>query len=610
MKTAIRAAFDVEAEDWVKARCINIYDGETHTTFTDEEHTVSPFDLLTSGVLEMFSIAERGGPKQFWAHNFGKYDGTLLFPILVELGARLEAIMAGGRCICMTAELDGTRIKFYDSYAVIPAALDKAAKSFGLPVSKLFQKKDYSKVRYWSKEFMTRGCRIDCELVLDLLENLEHLIVEKGGKLRATAASTALTVLRAKGELSDVSKLRVNNWCRPAYYGGRVEVFTHLPRNPVICYDINSSYPYSLAGELPQYPTKFKHNPRDIDLQESSIYEATATVPKNTYIPCLPVKVDGLFFPTGKITGKWSGLELKFAVQHGLAKIEKLHAVQSFTKGSPFTAFVETLFQEKATTEGARKEVAKLLLNSAYGKLGEKPEKSKLIVVSPEEGSEICREDLVKNRQNVHPIRPGDLRFLQVDHFQWSKQTHYAQAATVTARSRVLLAFWLLKCQDTLAYCDTDSIHSGRDNLPVTKDLGGLKLERIGMGSYYAPKLYSIRTASEVIFHTKGFYLPKVTAEEGEHELKRQQLKELSDTFENVADGKEVSQHRLKQLKTQFARGSEPESKDFLKEWKGISNKRKCINKRGETIPWDIKELQEGKHEKQKSPLFKKSAKR
>ncbi len=604
MKPKHRGFYDIEAENWTRARCFNVMSDvgpSQHSTFSDKGHSVSPERVLEMGILEMFSLAERWNFCEFWAHNGGKFDTALLFPIFIDLGATLEAAFSGGRCIALKAKLDGTTITLKDSYALIPASLKKACESFQIGNAKLFREEDYETVHLWADDFLRRGCQIDCELVAALLEKLEDIITDFGGVMKSTAASTALSVLKANSSLIDVSRSNVNNWCREAYYGGRVEVFWHAPTRPVKCYDVCSSYPYSLSQELPGYPTAFQAMPKDTVLNDCDVYHATVEVAPTTFLPVLPVRVNGgLYFPTGRFTGRWLGHELKAAQRIGGAVIQRLHGVQRFTVVKPFEAFVERLYKEKATAKGARREVVKLLLNSAYGKLGERPEKQALLVLSSqEEGIAL----MAQADANYERIRGGEeFRFWLKDTFRWPKHTHYAQAAMVTARSRVLLADYLAKAGLSIAYADTDCVHSFH-SFDTGSELGQLKAEGSGIGRYFAPKLYTIQKQEGTVYHSKGFYLPRAHIVGYGKAAEDTRSAYDAEFFSNVTEGEPVIQPHLPKLKS-LARGAKLEmDRAFLKRWNGLSTKRRVTSKSGETVPWGYAELQEGRHLLQRSPL-------
>lgn len=589
-----RGSYDLEAEHWVKTRCFGImYGPPTRRVYhceTDKRHTVPPDEVIRAGLLYILRVAHERGITEWWAHNGGKYDITLLLPVIVAMGLKCDGILAGGRLIVLTIHVGKLRVKLCDSYAVVSSALKKCAESFDLKSKKLFTEEDYSRVHRWGEQKLIDGCRADCALVLELLEAAERFLIEYGGTLRLTAASSALAVMKANSEMVDISKIDyANEWARSAYYGGRVEIFRHMPQQILAYWDINSSYPFSLSGKMPGKPYPFRIGHIDVESSraEMAIVEATVSIPE-CYVPPLPFRTEegGLYFPTGTFRGKWTAEELRYALECGV-RIDKVHAAHCYSVVTPFNEFVTNIYAEKAKSAGAKQAMCKLLLNSSYGKLGERPEKSTLKIMSEIEGVMLIAEQ----RPNVRPLgADGDTRFFAMDAKYWSKHTHYAQAATVTSRSRILLCRHFRNAK-YLCYGDTDSIHADPSSQFVTgSDLGLLKLEAKSMTArYYAPKIYRLDFEDEEsVFHAKGFPLGK--------------KKKHKRHFETLVSGKAIETGRIRLVK-QLLRKMQPERIEEFKEWTGESTKRALTGEKdGNTRPWTVSELQEGKHEKQHSP--------
>ena len=77
---------------------------------------------------------------------------------------------------------------------------------------------------------------------------------------------------------------------------------------------------------------------------------------------------------------------MQLAKKHGY-KIELIKAVE-FKRGEPLKEFVDTFYEEKKMYDGCRKALAKLMLNSLYGKMGERPKTGKTELLS---GAELAK---------------------------------------------------------------------------------------------------------------------------------------------------------------------------------------------------------------------------
>ena len=596
--TLQRGAFDFEAYDWVKPRCIGIMWGTPdarHWEFI--RHDTDFMSVAREGLLMMHDIAEKGGPKEWHAFNGGRYDVLFILRAIADLGWVASGFGAGGRLISVTTRPPNTKhaIKLCDSQAIVPGALKRAAKDFDLKSHKTLTDADYSvDVRKWTPEVLETGCKADCEVLLELLEKVEAIAENFGGEMKVTFSSTAMSILKNTAEVLDTERFRgANETARLAYHGGRVEILQHIPLDVLSEWDINSSYPWSMSQDL---PFRFVGHVRNEAASKAwqtphfySVVDATVNVPKDTALPVLPWKHadGGMFFPTGQWRGWFIQDELQYAVETGYAQIVKLHSALLYTREAPYKDFVDKLFELKRTAKGALRNFAKLMLNGCYGKFGQHPEKESLkICATEEEAHEILRDKA--NRGKVRAFG-ADVRFLSMQRHQWSNHTHYALAAAITARSRVLLHKYLSAAKSP-AYCDTDSVHASCESVIETSDLlGGMKLEQPRLtAKYYAPKIYELHPEGRKSHYaSKGFPIDEAS-------------------FKKVVRGEYVASQRMQLYKRQLRNENEVRRTADNKHWNGKSMKRRPLihTKNGETVPWSVEELMTDTHLESYSPIF------
>lgn len=153
--------------------------------------------------------------------------------------------------------------------------------------------------------------------------------------------------------------------------------------------------------------------------------------------------------------------------------------------------YINTFYQIKSTEKGAKKQGAKLLLNSAYGKLAQKTERLILTYRLSEEGiSQLIQVGSECDENSMLSVLLG---------------------SRITALSRVDLMINIRSiCKENprkyFVYCDTDSIHT---LLPYDKcddkEIGKYKCEGIfKYGLYLAPKTYILYNDGEYDVHCKG----------------------------------------------------------------------------------------------------------
>ena len=572
---------------------------QTHFEFVhDYNLKLKPIQVAIDALNAMFAIAEREGINSWFAHNGGKYDVCFILQAITKMGLQASGHLAAGRMVTLKIKRGDTTIALYDSMAIIPGALKKIAKSFNLKSQKLLGDDDYSvDVRQWSFDRMKEGCRADCEVVLEALDVIETLIEHEGGELKPTFSSCAFSVVKSKTELPDTRKwIAENKVARMAYMGGRVEVYQHTPKAMLGEWDVNSSYPWSMSQ--PDLPWILKgmvfgdKAKKAFESNSACIVECTVNVP-DCYLPVLPFRHPdgGMYFPVGKWRGFFVVEEIRYAESIGLAKIVSVHSAIEYTKETPFKEFIEEFYRLKSTTDGASRNFYKLILNGCYGKFAQKPEKE-LLRIFPDQESAF---DFMVDREpdTVRVVSNSDLRFLSVQHYLWSKHTHYALAATITARSRILLHKHL-SASTGVAYTDTDSIHASSDSRfsdgSIGDGLGQLKQEiRQMAGYYYAPKIYAlIPVDGEPKYASKGFHVD-------------------AKTFDSVIKGEKVSAKRMQLVKRQIANGNTPTRIEETKSWSGISAKRIPLNDspNGDTLPWHVSDLLENAHLLAKSPAIR-----
>ena len=353
-------------------------------------------------------------------------------------------------------------------------------------------------------------CLRDAMIVHRAVTALQATLNGLGGQLQATIAGCAMDLFRRRYQTRSfrVPDRAVNLLARSAYYGGRVEPYRLGRVSSVNGYDVNSLYPAAqVSAELPDpdYMT--------VDVAPSSLVSrlkypgfsyVTADIPEAS-VPCLPVKtMQGLFFPTGLVTGAWTHNELRHALQCGVTLTDCHWSMFSTRTVQPFDKYVNDLYTLKAAAgeEGtAARAVYKLLLNSLYGRWGVTGDNS-LAALAPIRDT----EDL-QNHQGAELTVICDAPYLLTplggDH-----QPAYSQvlwAATITAEARTRMFSLLSAASDELIYTDTDSVWlNGR--LAELEGLGGLRQTHAGVDLWVvSPKEYAVfHNESLVSAHVKG----------------------------------------------------------------------------------------------------------
>jgi hypothetical protein len=239
-----------------------------------------------------------------------------------------------------------------------------------------------------------------------------------------------------------------------AYRGGRVEVYD---TRTIHCskYDINSSYPASILL-CPHKSVLLKLKVKCGDWF-CPFYDA-----KNS---------DMLLFPNGEFT-TWIYQDvferyIQPNMRNTRVKVLSRHPID-FTWLNGLKPMMKDVYELKNKSEGGRKEAAKFLLNSTYGRMGLRGESERARVFNfPVDGDDIRCDYLGKNRWMVFDKVERECR----------SNFPYAAYITDNARGRLYEAF----VKNEAIYGDTDSLFSraGKNRFQgrIGNDCGEWKFE-------------------------------------------------------------------------------------------------------------------------------------
>ncbi len=462
-------------------------------------------------------------------------------------------------------------IRIYDIKNYYAGSLERVAKNFKLEISKgvfpydfpnennLYYNGDVPDIKYWNskedrdtyikengntfnlKDYTIKYCILDCKLVYEVaLKHLKESYGEINNKkydcrLCSTGASTALKLFTQtfQKEILYESPENILEKERNAYYGGRTEVFkkefkTSKDNKYLYYYDINSSYPYAMTKMQPyQYKRNFKINEKEIT--ENQIVDYYLYNSKVEYIGNDKYFIPNIINRTDKkeIVGMknndynyhW-GIELKEAINNN-CKIT-CNEIVEYEGKNLFEEYANYFYNERLKnkkTNISKAEFYKLLLNSLYGKFGQK--------IKP--NREIC-----DNQYQVNQILNNkDNKLCSFENFDDFILINYSNindknrsignlirfSSYITATARTNLSIFMRDVgHKNVYYCDTDSCFTTKkpnENLINESRLGAWKAEsdNIIYAKFLAPKTYFYNTEDEhKTMKAKG--LPQKNVEE------------------------------------------------------------------------------------------------
>lgn len=224
--------------------------------------------------------------------------------------------------------------------------------------------------------------------------------------------------------------------------------------------------------------------------------------------------------------GTWDGWifseEMKNAIKYGY-EFEVIRGYQ-FEKGNLFKDYVEKMYNLRLQFDKSHPMnlIAKLLLNSLYGRYGMKPSFTRvdLYDCSTDEGKKDLQEDIEIFGESIEDYIQIDETFLIVrntlgnmkynddEDFYYGVEVNIAIASAVTSYARMYMTPFKNNSDYNLYYSDTDSIIIDKELSSdiVGNKLGQLKLEHVcDQAVFLAPKVYGLITdKGDKIIKIKG----------------------------------------------------------------------------------------------------------
>lgn len=355
----------------------------------------------------------------------------------------------------------------YDSLKKLPFPVKKIAKDFKLEIEK--GEIDYNAPRpigHTITEEEYKYIKNDIEIIADALN-----IQLEQGLTKMTAGSDSLAGFKSVISKQNFEKLfpvfteEYDLNFRYAYRGGFTWVndrFQGKALGEGIVFDVNSLYPSVMylhpmpigvpipyQGKYEQdesYPLYIQHIRCEFELREG-------------FIPTIQIKKNLLFRENeylkssdGEIVDLYvTNIDLELIEKHyHLYNVEYAEGWKFRQKTGIFKTFIDKWMYVKVHEKGAKKALAKLQLNSLYGKFASNPDVSGKYPYLKEDGSTGFANG---ERETKDPVYTPMGVFI----------TSWARWTTITTAQ---------KCFDRIIYCDTDSIHLlGADIPEAIKDV-------------------------------------------------------------------------------------------------------------------------------------------
>lgn len=398
--------------------------------------------------------------------------------------------------------IDGGTMELFDSYKLIPMKVEEIPKAFGLEMKKLDLDYDLQRdINHIPTDEEIEYVKHDVLIVAKAIKQMKER-----GMVKMTAASNALHNYKSRLEKKEFERMYpqltidVDKDCRKAYKGG----WTYLNPNYKDIklgigrvYDVNSMYPWAMKycalpwGDPLYYegePTEDKVFPLFIHC-----FKCKFKLKPGKY-PSIQIKNSMRFADTEYLVDSnnedvlmyVTSIDYKLVLDnYDVWDVEHYGGYRFRQKVGMFAEYIDFWYEQKAEHKHsgnmAMYYVAKLMLNSLYGKFGSNPEKRSKYPYLDEE------TDVVKYEYGMYEI---------------TKTAYVPVAAFITSYCRDKIIRTAIACGDRFVYADTDSIHIVGDEEP------NIDIDDYRLGAF---KLES--TFQEAKFHRAKCYIESINGE-------------------------------------------------------------------------------------------------
>lgn len=471
---------------WTRVWLWGLYDIETDRF----EHGI---DL--DSFMERVLIKDKEGNPIIYFHNL-KYDGSYIVWWLFSHGYTfsedLEAENTFKTCIsdmgqwyfievCIYKNKKSKYIiRFQDSLKKIPLPVRDIPSAFGFEKEEAKGELDYDTYRPIGHKPTSEELdylREDVVIVAKALAQLEQngftKMTNSGDAFYAWKCSLQSEQARKKHVKPEhnyrahfpLLSLEIDDYIRRAYRGGWTYVNPkyagQIITKPVEVWDINSMYPDKMRNKyLPVgEPTFFKGKPNPNKYQCYIVRVIISFEIKKDHLPCIQLKNSFMFNPTDYITSSLNqeiemvvtniDLGLIFAQYH-VTSIKYIDGYYFRKYKGYFESHIDKQMAIKERAHGGERYIAKLRMNTVYGKTATSPRKKSKI---PH-----IEDDVLKFTFSEEKVEEPEYTALAVFITSWARHDIIRDAQNN---------------YDRFIYCDTDSLHmlkreDGQDpNLPI-----------------------------------------------------------------------------------------------------------------------------------------------
>lgn len=475
-------------------------------------------------------------------------------------GWKLKKFINEGLNFIVRYSRQNSHIIWLNNMQYFNVKLETLGKSVGLDKLKV----DFDIV---SEEELLTYCKRDVEIMLQAWNKLYRFIKDNDlGNFAYSIAGQSFNAFRHR--FNDKLIYIHNNpkaiqLERESYHGGRVEAFYigKYDKSKVYYLDVNSMYPFVMKKNT--YPiklVKYIDKPSISDLikyqnKYNIIADVNVTI-KNNYLPS--IKDDRLIWGTGTFNTVLAEPELKVAFING--NINYINRLAIYEGDYIFKDYVEFFYKKrleyKHNEDEAFTYLSKLMLNSLYGKFGQKNTIWDPYGEMPN-GEDGIFENYDAARKEWFKIRIMSGKVEKAIGTEEGFNSFVAVCSFVTSYARVYLNNLIITAgSDNVLYCDTDSLFVTEKGYRKLKDkinpdiLGYLKLVETADS-------ITINGAKDYVFNNKEVIkgVRKDAVKKGKGLYEQDQFEGFKGAMRNSRTDTVVIKRQDKQLNREYNKG-------------------------------------------------------
>lgn len=457
-----------------------------YTLVKNEEHKLwftSMADFFTHFLSK--SVNKWYGKYIIYMHFGGGFDFNYILDEIFRNDdfnvQKLDSILSGSLLIYLSLNVNGVVFEFRDSYALFRKDLDSVAqalinkgKSLDLSAVDLDKKHDSEVIDY---------CINDCKILYESIEAYRKLI---NAPIKLTGASQAYDQFCRYFLDKEWRKLREQeiNVIKSFAYAGRVDVFKRAGKD-IAFLDINNCYPFVMKkwGSPVGTPCYVK----SVHTDKIGFYRIELREDTDFYIPFLAKRIKNKLYFVNADKGTQFNItthELDLLLSQRI-KFRVLYGYE-YEKDTDFFADYVDFWISIRNENEAMKFLSKNMLNHLSGKFFQKTNFKKIKYIP---------EDSDESKLKLLYFDP-ELRLAYIEEEDVIRHLNNPQISSwIWSGGRRILWHYLTKYQESVCYCDTDSVAISADNIDYNDVdntiMGKCKIER---------------KAQKIIFLSQKFY--------------------------------------------------------------------------------------------------------